>query len=83
MLYPDYLSLAAIPDSVKNFIKIRYSGKFSEEKRSELFAKLDMPWQPELTAKAREFVLALDRSRNLDYQSYVPHLARIINADTN
>lgn len=83
VLYPDYLSLAAIPDSVKNFIKIRYDNKFSDEKRSELFAKLDMPWQPELTAKAKEFVEALDRSRGLDYVSYVPDLGRILNANTN
>lgn len=79
VLYPDYLSLAAIPESVKPLIKIRYRDKFSDEKRNELFAKLDMPWQPELTTKAKEFVLALDRSRNLDYISYVPDLGRIIN----
>jgi organic radical activating enzyme len=83
VLYPDYLSLAAIPDSLKNFIKIRYQNKFSDEKRNELFAKLDMPCQPKLTEKAKEFVLALDRSRNLNYLSYVPELGRIINADTN
>lgn len=83
VLYPDYLSLAAIPDSLKNFIKIKYQDKFSDEKRNELFAKLDMPWQPKLTAKAKDFVEALDRSRGLDYVSYVPHLGRIINANTN
>ena len=83
VLYPDYLSLAAVPDNLKNFIKIRYENKFSDEKRNELFAKLDMPWQPELTAKAKEFVEALDRSRGLDYVSYVPDLGRIINANTN
>jgi uncharacterized Fe-S cluster-containing radical SAM superfamily protein len=82
VLYPDYLSLAAIPDSLKNLIKVRYADKFSEEKRNELFAKLDMPWQPELTKKAREFVLALDSSRGLDFQSYVPDLGRIIDANT-
>jgi organic radical activating enzyme len=83
VLYPDYLSLAAIPDSVKSFIKHKYRDSFSDAKRNELFAKLDMPWQPELTEKASEFVLALDKSRNLNFRSYVPDLGRIIDANTN
>lgn len=83
VLYPDYLSLSAIPDKVKEYLKFKYEYKFSDEKRNELFAKLDIPWQPELTTKAREFVLALDKSRDLDFRKYLPELEKIINANTN
>ena len=83
VLYPDYLSLQAIPDSEKSLIKTRLRDSLDSDRRHELFAKLDMPWRPELTKQAREFVLALDKSRNLNYQTYVPDLERIINANTN
>jgi len=76
VLYPDYLSVNAIPDQVKDKLKIKYADKH------ELISKLNMPWQPELTKKAKEFVEALDRSRNLNYYDYTPELKDIID-DTN
>jgi hypothetical protein len=83
VLYPEHLSLAAIPDSVKDQLRLKYRNSFDADKRTELMAKLDMLYQPELTIQAKEFVQALDRSRNLDYKNYVPELEKIINANTN
>lgn len=83
VLYPDYLSLQAIPDTVKDELKSLYADKYDDYKRNELFAKLNMPWVPALTTKAKEFVTALDNSRELDYRKYVPELERILNANTN
>ena len=42
-----------------------------------------MPWNPELTVRAKEFITSLDKSRGLNYQEYVPELGKILNADTN
>jgi hypothetical protein len=83
VLYPDYLSLSAIPTAVKQDIKNMYEGKLDNQKKLELFAKLDMPGQAELTTKAHDFVVALDRSRNLDYRDYTPELEKIINDNTS
>ena len=83
VLYPDYLSLQAVPTALKAQLKSKYEYKFDDVKRNELYAKLDRPWIPELTVKAREFVTALDKSRELNYKTYVPELEEIINADTN
>jgi hypothetical protein len=83
VLYPDYFSLQAVPDHLKAQLKSKYEYKFDDYKRNELFAKLDMPWNPELTARANEFITSLDKSRGLNYQEYVPELGKILNADTN
>lgn len=83
VLYPDYFSLQAVPDHLKAQLKSKYEYKFDDNKRNELFAKLDMPWNPELTVRAKEFITSLDISRGLNYQEYVPELGKILNADTN
>ena len=83
VLYPEHLSLAAIPNDVKDQLRWKYRNAFNDDKRNELMAKLDMPYRPELTIQAKEFVEALDRSRNLDYKNYVPELEEVINANTN
>jgi len=77
VLYPDYLSLAAIPDKFKEEIKHKYINSFEDYKRAELFAKLNMPSDIKLTQKAKEFTEAVDRTRGLDYHSYIPELERI------
>lgn len=82
VLYPEYLSLQAIPDGIKSQIKSKYKNAFDNYKRNELFAKLDMAWNPNLTLRAREFVTSLDNSRNLNFRNYIPELERILNADT-
>lgn len=82
VLYPDYLSLQAIPAELKPLIKSKYQNSFDNYKRNELFAKLNMLWQPELTIRANEFIKALDKSRNLHFRDYVPELERILNANT-
>lgn len=78
VLYPEYLSFAAIPSAVKDQLREQYSSAFGEEKRHELLAKLDIQHRPELTTQARDFVNSLDRSRGLVYKDYVPHLEQII-----
>ncbi len=74
VLYPDYLSLAALPESYKDELRSFYSDKLEEHQRNELYAKLTIDHNPSLTTRAKEFVVAVDKARNLDYKDYVPHL---------
>jgi hypothetical protein len=78
VLYPDYLSLAALPDSYKNKIREYYADKLHDWQRNELYAKLDIAHEPELLTKASQFIKAVDRSRNLDYKNYIPELGEIL-----
>jgi pyruvate-formate lyase-activating enzyme len=74
VLYPDYLSLAALPESYKDELRAFYSDKLEEYQRNELYAKLTIEHDPALTVRAKEFVVAVDKARNLSYKDYVPHL---------
>lgn len=78
VLYPDYLGMAAIPDLVKDELKLKYANSFNKYKRDELFAKLSVEWQPALTARAQEFATAIDKSRNLKYTEYIPELEKVL-----
>ena len=78
VLYPDYLSLAALPDNYKNKIREYYADKLHDWQRNELYAKLDIAHEPELLIKASQFIKAVDRSRNLDYKNYIPELGEIL-----
>ena len=78
VLYPDYLSLASLPDSIKDELRTHYADKLPEHQRHDLFAKLNVDFQPELLAKAKEFIIAVDNARNLDYNNYIPELKKII-----
>jgi len=77
VLYPDYLSLAALPNDYKSKLKNLYKDKLNPHQRTELFAKLDMPHDFALTIKAKEFITALDKSRRLDYRDYIPGMEEI------
>ena len=80
VLYPNYLSLAALPDDYKHEIKERYSSHITitASKRDEFFTKLDMPHDLALTVKAKEFITSLDDSRGISYKDYIPELQRIL-----
>lgn len=85
VLYPEHLSIAAIPPVIREEIKQHYAdSSLSRYKCDELFAKLDsIEFKPEMQTRAREFVESLDRARNLNYREYIPELERILNADSN
>jgi len=77
VLYPDYLSIAALKDSYKDTLKKFYSDKLTDHQRNELFAKLIIEYNPALAVRAKEFITAVDRARNLNYKDYVPHLDEV------
>ena len=77
VLYPDYLSVAALSENYKNELKQFYSDKLSDHQRNELYAKLTIDYDPKLAIQAKEFITAVDRARNLDYKNYLPHLEQV------
>ena len=78
VLYPDYLSLASLPDSVKDELKTHYINKLPEHQRNDLFAKLNVDHDPALLVKARDFIIAVDNARNLCYNDYIPELKKFL-----
>jgi hypothetical protein len=78
VLYPDYLSLAVLPDNIKDELKTHYSDKLPEYQRNDLFAKLNVEFQPELLVKAKDFIIAVDNARNLSYNDYIPELEKFL-----
>jgi len=78
VLYPDYLSLAVLPDNIKEELKTHYSDKLPEYQRNDLLAKLNVEHQPNLLAKAKEFIIAVDNARNISYNDYIPKIAKFI-----
>lgn len=78
VLYPDYLSLASLPNHVKDELKTYYINKLPEHQRNDLFAKLNVDHDPELLVKARDFIIAVDDARNLCYNDYIPELKKIL-----
>ena len=78
VLYPDYLSLAALPDDYKQKVKDYYADKLHEWQRNELYAKLMIDHDPKLLVKASQFINAVDKARNLSYKDYIPELGEIL-----
>ena len=78
VLYPDYLSLAALPDSYKQKVKDYYVDKLHDWQREELYAKLLIEHDPKLLTKASQFIKAVDKARSLDYKDYIPELGEIL-----
>lgn len=78
VLYPDYLSLAALPESYKQKVRDYYSDKLHEWQRNELYAKLQIEHDPNLLVKASQFINSVDRARNLNYKDYIPELGEIL-----
>jgi MoaA/NifB/PqqE/SkfB family radical SAM enzyme len=78
VLYPDYLSLAALPESYKDKIRDYYKDKLHEWQRNELYAKLMIEHDPKLLTKASQFINAVDKARTLSYKDYIPELGEIL-----
>lgn len=78
VLYPDYLSMAALPETYKNRIREYYKDKLSEHQRYELLAKLNIDFKPDLLIKAGQFIRAVDKARNLNFNDYIPELSEIL-----
>ena len=78
VLYPDYLNLSVLPETVKKKLREHYSDKLPEYQRKDLLAKLQAPHQPELLIKAREFILSVDQVRGLSYTDFTPELKMFI-----
>lgn len=78
VLYPDYLSVAALPDYVKEELRSNYANKLPEYQRKDLFAKLQVEYNPELAKKAKEFIIAVDKARGLDFNNFIPELRNFI-----
>lgn len=77
VLYPDYLSLAVLPETYKAELRKFYSDRLDDHLRNDLFAKLTIDYDPELAKKAKEFVTSVDKARSLCYNDYLPHLSKI------
>ena len=43
-----------------------------------LSQKSGFEYKPELAQQAKEFILAVDKARNLDYKNYIPELTNFI-----
>ena len=78
VLYPDYLSLAALPDHYKQKVRYYYKDKLNEHQRNELYAKLQISYSSDLLKKASEFIRAVDKARNLSFTNYIPELSEIL-----
>jgi hypothetical protein len=78
VMYPDYLSLAALPDFYKEELRSHYASRLHEWQRKDLLNKLHEPYQPDLLKKAKEFIIAVDNARGLDYKDYIPELKEIL-----
>lgn len=78
VLYPDYLSIAALPETYKTKIRDYYQDKLNDYQRNDLYAKLLVEYKPELLKKASEFIRAVDKARNLTVDKYIPELSEII-----
>jgi hypothetical protein len=78
VLYPDYLSIAALPDFYKEELRSHYANRLHEWQRKDLLNKLHEPYQPDLLQKAKEFIIAVDKARGLDYKDYIPELKEIL-----
>lgn len=78
VLYPDYLSLAALPEFAKEELRSLYIGKLPKYQRKDLFAKLNVQYDSALNKKAKEFIIAIDKVRNHSYINYVPELKDIL-----
>jgi organic radical activating enzyme len=79
VLYPDYLSLAVLPEDYKAQLMEFYSDQLDAHQRNDLFAKLSIKYDQELAIKAKEFITAVDKARSLCYTVYLPHLSKIFN----
>lgn len=77
VLYPDYLSMAALPDYVKEELRSTYVNLLPEYQRKDLMAKLLVEYDPELNKKAKEFITSVDKARGLNYNQYIPELNNI------
>jgi hypothetical protein len=78
VLYPDYLNLSVLPETVKEKLREHYSDKLPEYQRKDLLAKLQVTHQPELLIKAREFIMSIDQVRGLSYADFTPELKMFI-----
>jgi len=77
VLYPNYLSIAALPAKYKKELENFYKDKLEDHQRHELYAKLNIEHDPLLSIRAKEFIFAIDKARNLNYKDYIPKLDRI------
>lgn len=78
VLYPNYLSLGALPPEYKEDLKIYYKGKLPEGQYIDLLGKLDIAYNATDHKKLQEFLPELDISRKLSYIHYLPHLKRLL-----
>jgi uncharacterized Fe-S cluster-containing radical SAM superfamily protein len=78
VLYPDYLSLATLPEFYKEELRSHYANKLPDWQRNDLFAKLQVEYNSELLQKAKSFITAVDKARGLNYLDYIPELKDIL-----
>lgn len=77
VLYPEYLSVAALPNGYKDNLKVFYADKLESWQLNDLFGKLETTYDAALNIKAKEFLVAIDQVRNLNYQDFLPHLNQV------
>lgn len=77
VLYPDYLSLSALPEFYKEELRNYYLDKLPEHQRIELMNKLKVQYQPNLLLKAKQFITAVDATRKIKFEDYIPKLKEI------
>lgn len=78
VMYPEYLSIAALPDFYKEELRSHYASRLHEWQRKDLLNKLHEQYQPDLLKKAKEFIIAVDKARGLSYKDYLPELRGFI-----
>lgn len=83
VLYPEYFSVAAIPEKYRDYLKSLYDDKLDDWQKNDLHGKFETPYDPELNIKAKEFIVALDKARDLNYKDYLPHLNEIFYEKNN
>lgn len=78
VLYPDYLSLAALPEQYKEDLIHKYENNLPSQLYSTLINKLSIQFDPNLLSYAKEFVVALDKYRGLTFKEYIPELRKFL-----
>ena len=78
VLYPDYLSLAALPTMYKNELQKKYKDIIPADQYQTLINKLTVAFDNNLLIRAREFITAIDNYRKLSYTEYIPELGKFL-----
>lgn len=78
VMYPEYLSMSALPPNYKDQLITKYVGKLPDEQYNTLVSKLGTEFNRGLLDKARQYIKAVDAARGSSFLVYIPELRKIM-----